>query len=142
MKAHKGFDKDLKCRGFQYEVGGDYTEESAELCNHGFHACENPLDTMRYYKPGTSRYCEVDVDDNGELEKQGLLTAQCTSRKKEKMRVYRYVTRDKYRLPIAQADSIAELAELLGLSADYVRRQFFRLISGKVKKSRYEMVDI
>lgn len=58
------------------------------------------------------------------------------------MRVYRYVTRDKYRLPIAQADSIAELAELLGLSANYVRRQFFRLTSGQVKKSRYETVDI
>ena len=72
-----------------------------------------------------------------------MLTAQRTSRKKEKMmRVYRYVSRDKYRLPIAQADSIAELAELLGLSADYVRRQFFRLTSGQVKRSRYETVDI
>ena len=66
MKAYKGFDKDLKCRNFQYEVGGDYTEESAELCIRGFHACENPLDTLRYYRPGDSRYCEVEMEDNGQ----------------------------------------------------------------------------
>lgn len=66
MKAYKGFDKDLKCRGFQYEVGEEYEEGSAELCKKGFHACENPLDTFRYYGPTDSRYCEVDVDDNGE----------------------------------------------------------------------------
>ena len=66
MKAYKGFDKDLKCREFQYEVGKEYEEGSAELCKKGFHACENPLDTFRYYEPTDSRYCEVDVDDNGE----------------------------------------------------------------------------
>ena len=66
MKAYKGFDKDLKCRGFQYEVGKEYEEANASLCKKGFHACENPLDTFRYYRPTDSRYCEVDVDDNGE----------------------------------------------------------------------------
>ena len=66
MKAYKGFDKDLKCRGFQYEVGKEYEEANAALCKKGFHACENPLDTFRYYRPTDSRYCEVDVDDNGE----------------------------------------------------------------------------
>ena len=66
MKAYKGFDKDLKCRGIQYEVGKEYEEANAALCKKGFHACENPLDTFRYYRPTDSRYCEVDVDDNGE----------------------------------------------------------------------------
>lgn len=66
MKACKGFDKNLRCRGFQYEVGGEYTEETAELCNCGPHACENPLDTLRYYRPGDSRYCEVEIEDNGQ----------------------------------------------------------------------------
>ncbi len=66
MKAYKGFDKDLKCREFQYEVGKEFEEENASLCEKGFHACENPLDTFRYYAPTNSRYCEVDVDDNGE----------------------------------------------------------------------------
>ena len=66
MKAYKGFDKDLKCREVQYEVGKEYEEENSALCKKGFHACENPLDTFRYYRPTDSRYCEVDVDDNGE----------------------------------------------------------------------------
>ena len=66
MKAYKGFDKKLKCRGFQYEVGGEYEEKDANLCRTGFHACENPLDTLRYYRPGDSRYCEVDLEDNSQ----------------------------------------------------------------------------
>ena len=63
MKAYKGFDKDLKCRGFQYEEGKEYEEEKAELCECGFHACENPIDVFGYYPPADSRYCEVEIDD-------------------------------------------------------------------------------
>ena len=66
MKAVKGFDKRLRCRGFQYEVGKEYQEQESELCRKGFHACENPLDTFRYYPPTDSRYCEVELDDNGQ----------------------------------------------------------------------------
>ena len=64
MKMYKGFDKDLKCRDFQYEIGKTYKEPTAELCEEGFHACEYPLDVFEYYAPGNmSRYCEVDLDD-------------------------------------------------------------------------------
>ena len=63
MKMYKGFDKNLKCRDFQYKIGKTYTEDKAELCEVGFHACEHPLDCLNYYKPGESRYCEVDLDD-------------------------------------------------------------------------------
>ena len=66
LKAFKGFDKRLRCRGFQYEVGKEYQEQEASLCRNGFHACENPLDTFRYYPPTDSRYCEVEIDDNGQ----------------------------------------------------------------------------
>ena len=66
LKAFKGFDKHLRCRGFQYEVGKEYQEQEAALCRKGFHACENPLDTFRYYPPTDSRYCEVEIDDNGQ----------------------------------------------------------------------------
>ena len=68
MKAYKGFDKELKCRGFQYEVGKEYETASAKLCDRGFHACENPLHTLRYYAPGDSRYCEVELDATEERE--------------------------------------------------------------------------
>ena len=64
MKCYKGFDKDLKCRGYQYEIGKEYKEQEAEICSKGFHACEYPLDVFGYYDPAHSRYCEVDLDAN------------------------------------------------------------------------------
>ena len=71
LKAFKGFDKRLRCRGFQYEVGKEYQEQEAELCRKGFHAYENPLDTFRYYPPTDSRYCVVEIDDNGQRNSEG-----------------------------------------------------------------------
>ena len=67
MKCFKGFDKDLKCRDFQYEIGKEYTEEKADICNCGFHACKFPMDVFGYYSPSDSRYCEVDLEANNQL---------------------------------------------------------------------------
>ena len=60
IKGYKGFDKELKCRGFLYEVDKEY-EQGGEIkcCNNGFHFCENPFDVFSYYHPNDSRYCEV-----------------------------------------------------------------------------------
>ena len=68
MKCYKGFDKDLKCHGFQYEIGKEYEENTADICHKGFHACENPMDVFGYYNPADSRYCEVDLDTNEQTE--------------------------------------------------------------------------
>ena len=62
-KAFKGFKKDLTCRGFQYEAGKTYEEESADLCNRGFHACEKPVDCFNHYAPGESVFREVELED-------------------------------------------------------------------------------
>ena len=63
MKAYKGFNKDMTCRGFQFEEGKTYEEPEAKLCESGFHACENPLDCFRYYSPAKSVFHEVELED-------------------------------------------------------------------------------
>ena len=62
--AYKGFDVNLRCRGFQYEIGKEYELPEGvnpSLCNAGFHACENPADVFAYYAPSESRYCLVEL---------------------------------------------------------------------------------
>ncbi|HDR9145421.1 TPA: hypothetical protein QDB32_003944, partial [Burkholderia vietnamiensis] len=59
--SYKGFNADMKCRGFQYAAGEEYTHEGdVEACARGFHACEYPLDVLRYYSPNTSRFFVVE----------------------------------------------------------------------------------
>lgn len=72
IKGFKGFDKDLKCRGYQYEVGQYFQEEGKiEACSKGFHFCENPFDVFSYYPPftenGINRYCVV--EGGGSIDK-------------------------------------------------------------------------
>ena len=65
---YKGFDKGMRCRGFQYEEGKTYETDTAKLCNAGFHACECPLDVFGYYSPtddkgNLQKFHEVELDD-------------------------------------------------------------------------------
>ncbi len=63
MKAYKGFNKDMTCRGLQFKEGETYEEPEAKLCESGFHACENPLDCFSYYSPAKSVFHEVELED-------------------------------------------------------------------------------
>ena len=70
MKAYKGFNADMTCRGFQYKEGETYHEDIADLCHKGFHACERPLDVLAYYSPNSSVYHEVELDDVSEQREE------------------------------------------------------------------------
>ena len=73
ITAYKGFDKNLKCRGFQYEICKEYEiEGDIKVCERGFHACPNPANLFSYYFPNESRYCEVELSgiiDDSENDK-------------------------------------------------------------------------
>ena len=63
--AYKAMDKNMQCRGKQYEVGKTYHEDKADCCNAGMHACENPLDVLHYYPLKDSpRFFEVECGGN------------------------------------------------------------------------------
>ena len=62
MKGYKGFNKDMTCRGMQYEEGKIYKmEEEPKCCEKGYHFCENPLDTLDYYDLCDSAFAEVEA---------------------------------------------------------------------------------
>ena len=62
MIVYKGTDKDMKCRDFQFELGKEYEEAEAKLCEKGFHGCEYPLDVFGHYAPADSRFFVADLD--------------------------------------------------------------------------------
>jgi len=74
--AYKGFDKNWKCRGYQYEIGKTYEHKGkVEACKSGFHSCENPLDVLAYYDISSgSKYAlvkasgEISRNDNSDTK--------------------------------------------------------------------------
>lgn len=77
--AYKGFDENLCCRGFQYEIGKEY-EQSGEIicCENGFHACKNPFDVLDYYSKPKNRYCVV--EQSGTIKSDEEDTKQASSK--------------------------------------------------------------
>ena len=87
ITAYKGFDENLCCRGFQYEIGKEYEQEGEiECCRSGFHACTNPFDVLNYYNAnGKNRFCEV--EQMGIVKTDGDDTKQSSSKIKIKAEI-------------------------------------------------------
>jgi len=78
IKSYKGFDKDMQCRGFQYEVGKEYNMNGGiKCCNRGFHACKSPLEVWDYYDMLKSRFAEV--EQSGKIDEEEKSTKVCSS---------------------------------------------------------------
>ncbi|BAE74316.1 hypothetical protein SGGMMB4_02332 [Sodalis glossinidius str. 'morsitans'] len=70
--AYKGFNADLTCRDYQFEIGKTYQHEgTVEICSSGFHACEYPLDVFASYEPASNRFAEVEVSGDIAYSAQG-----------------------------------------------------------------------
>ena len=83
ITSYKGFDKDMKCRGFQYEVGKEYDMDGEiKCCNRGFHACKSPFEVWDYYDMLNSRFAEV--EQSGKIDEEEKSTKVCSSRIKIK----------------------------------------------------------
>ena len=83
MKGYKGFDKDLKCRDKQYEIGRTEHEDAVKLCEAGMHFCTNPHDIFGYYSAGEgNRFCEVTASEVSD-EKEGDPKRVCKTLKVE-----------------------------------------------------------
>ena len=63
MKAYKIFEYDWTCKGFQYEVGKEYTfDGKIEICKNGFHACTKIEDCFKYYKAVSwNKLAEIEI---------------------------------------------------------------------------------
>ena len=83
ITSYKGFDKNMKCRGFKYEVGKEYEMDGEiKCCNRGFHACKSPIEVWDYYDMLNSRFAEV--EQSGKIDAEENTTKVCSSRIKIK----------------------------------------------------------
>ncbi|OIV47588.1 hypothetical protein BK025_02935 [Sodalis sp. TME1] len=92
--AYKGFNADLTCRDYQFEIGKTYHHDGAvEVCVSGFHACEYPLDVFAYYGPANHRFAEVEISGNIAHEEEGDKLASSTITIKKELSLHQMLDR-------------------------------------------------
>ena len=120
ITAYKGFDKNLQCRGFQYEVGKEYKSgKKVEVCRSGFHACTNPFEVWDYYPVYNSRFAEVEL--GGVMDKEGGSSKICSSEIKVKKEL---TLSDYIGLCVAWMNDLAKVggnSAQIGSSGDYAK---------------------
>lgn len=79
ITSYKGFDKNMQCHRFQYEVGKEYEMDGEiKCCDRGFHACKSPMEVWDYYNMLTSRFAKV--EQSGKIDKEDNSTKVCSSK--------------------------------------------------------------
>ena len=63
MEGYKAFDKNLQCRGFQFEIGKEFKFDGEPIpCKQGFHFCMKLGECYNYYPPEpNTRICKVEA---------------------------------------------------------------------------------
>ncbi|UZD70787.1 hypothetical protein [Brucella sp. JSBI001] len=120
--AYKGFDAELRCRGYQFELSKSFQHQGGVVaCESGFHACEYPLDVFGYYPPASSRYGEVEL--SGDTSKEGkdtkIAAAEITIKAELKIpeliaAAVRYIVERAKRIDGHHASGERELIEVQG----------------------------
>ena len=83
IKSYKAFNKNMQCRGFQYEIGKEYEMDGKiKCCERGFHACKSPMEVWDHYDMLSSRFAEV--EQSGKIDEEENSTKVCSSRIKIK----------------------------------------------------------
>ncbi len=120
--AYKGFDAELRCRGYQFELSKSFQHQGGVVaCESGFHACEYPLDVFGYYPPASSRYGEIEL--SGDTSKEGkdtkIAAAEITIKAELKIpeliaAAVRYIVERAKRIDGHHASGERELIEVQG----------------------------
>lgn len=101
MKGYKGFDEDLQCMGFQYEIGKTYELKGhLIICVNGFHFCKNPVDVINFYdvrRINKHRFCEIEA--LGEIKTNGK--KYCTN----KIKIIREIPYEEFMNKINMGDN-------------------------------------
>lgn len=143
IKSYKGFNKDMTCRGFQYEEGKEYEEETADACHSGFHACEYPLDCLGYYSPNESVYHEV--EQNGEFDRGEDDSKVASTKIKIGARLdISGLVKAAIDFTMSRVKKEAESDEDYGASSatGYKRKFLLQKRNGKKRNSRYVSVSV
>ena len=65
--GYKAFEKGLKCRGFQYELGKDFNHKGEiSLCHSGFHFCKSLGNVYSYYLYGND-IVVAEIESEGDV---------------------------------------------------------------------------
>ena len=128
MRAYKGFDASLTCKGYKFEEGKFYEHGGkVRLYETGFHACINPMTVLHYYPPNKSRFGVVEVSGETDANTDVIV---CSEIKIEReLNLHEFIIHAKNYLinrttPNASKRSVIANGEDYSITSSYTFRSF------------------